>query len=82
MNDYLNQIWSDLTNYSNGYFNGNFNSFAQSLNQDDQLEKVFGDLKKIGAKSVADIADINAFRNKLVGRAYDRDWETTITVVS
>ena len=73
MNDYLNQIWSDLTNYSNGYFNGNFNSFAQSLNQDDQLEKVFGDLKKIGAKSVADIADINAFRNKLVGRADDKD---------
>ena len=73
MNDYLNQIWSDLTNYSNGYFNGDFNSFAQSLNQADQLEKVFGDLKQIGAKSVADITDVNAFRNKLLNRADDKD---------
>ena len=73
MEDYLNQIFSDLQLIENDYYNGDFNQWINDLNDENQLKLVYEDLKTSNAKSVADVKDYASFRRKLTGSANDKD---------
>ncbi len=72
MDEYLDQIFSDLQIDAPNYYGGDFNGWVNDLNEEGQLKLVYEDLKAGNAKSLAGVKDFESFRNKLTGRDNSR----------
>ena len=68
MDEYLNQIFSDLQLTEPDYYENDFAQWVKDLNDEGQRKLVYEDLKRANASSLKGISDYTSFNKKLTGQ--------------